>query len=75
MTNDTSFENSYALLLESEKNSKSEVGRLLPEKIVIQAVCLITQAISIKVRFYILREGYEYLGKAGEFLQHQTNTF
>ena len=48
MTNDTSLESSCTLLLESAKKQRFS---LLKAKAVIQAVCLRTQAVSIKARF------------------------
>ena len=86
MTNDTSLESSCALLLESAKKFanlrklKIESGSkqrfsLLQAKAVIQAVCLRTQAVSIKARFSAYREGFGYVGKVRKFQQPQTNTF
>ena len=60
--------------LKSESGSKKRFS-LLQEKAVIQAVCLWTQAISIKAPFYAYREGFRYVGKVRKFQQPQTNTF
>ena len=63
MTNDTSLESSCTLLLESAKKQRFS---LLQAKAVIQAVCLMTQAVSIKAR---------YVRKVRKFQQPQTNAF
>ena len=46
--------------LTTESGSKQRFS-LLQEKVVIQAVYLRTQIVSLKARFYVLKEGYEYL--------------
>ena len=60
--------------LTTESGSKQRFS-LLQEKAVNQAVCLKTQAVSIKARFQALREGFGYVGKVRKFQQPQTNTF
>ena len=60
--------------LTSGSGSKQRFS-LLQEKAVIQAVCLRTQAVSIKGRFWAYREGFGYVGKVRKFQQPQTNTF
>ena len=46
--------------LTTESGSKQRFS-LLQEKVVIQAVYLRTQTVSLKAQFYVLKEGYEYL--------------
>ena len=62
------------LNLTTESGSKQRYS-LLQEKVVIQAVCLRTRAVSIKARFETKREGFGYLGKVRKFQQPQTNSF
>jgi len=47
----------------------------LKEKLVIQAVCLRTQVVSMKPRVLTKRDSYGYLGKVRKFQHPQTNTF
>ena len=58
--------------LTTERGSNQRFS-LLQEKEVIQTVCLRTEAVSIKARFYTKRKGYVYLGKVRKFQQSETN--
>ena len=57
------------------KSGSKQIFSLLQKKVVIQAVCLRIQAVSLKARFLTERKGYRYLGKVKKFQQPHTNAF
>ena len=57
------------------ENGSKQRFSLLQEKVVIQAVCLRGQAVSIKDWIYTLNESYGYLEKVRKCQQPQTNAF